>query len=96
METEHQIERILGTWTVVHHSQAHSQHMHTRCCIQEACGFWQELSGGEKSHPQKGYFTQSDQQEGNQCQLHGHIQVYVQQWQSAGNHGLLQREAKAA
>ena len=47
--------------------RAHSQHMHSRCCIQEACGFWQELSGGEKSHPQKGYFTQSDQQEGNQC-----------------------------
>lgn len=36
------------------------------------------VAGGEKSYPQKGYFTQSDQQEGNQCKLHGHIQVYVQ------------------
>lgn len=37
----------------MHHCRAHSQHMHTRCCIQEAGRFWQELSGGEKSHPQK-------------------------------------------
>lgn len=78
METEHQIERILGD---LDSRAPFAGLIHSTCILGAAYRKPADLARAirrRKISSPKGYFTQSDQQEGNQCQLHGHIQVYVQ------------------